>query len=107
MKKSVLIGLAIFLILGILGVILAEEIKRSVELSEGKNLINFSQEFSPIYVEDLVKLYPEITAVTSFRNSEEGAGYVNVFGGIGENFVIYPNSVYEIVTKQKTTLDLK
>ncbi len=105
MNKYLLI--LIFTVLCVSGIIIAEDFKESVELTEGKNLINLSQEFSPLYVEDLVKMYPEITAVTYIDQTEETFGYVNVFGGIGENFVIYPNLVYEIITKQKITLNLK
>jgi hypothetical protein len=95
-----------FAILCISGIIIAEDFKEGIKLSEGKNVINISSEFSPLYAEDLVKLYPEIAAVT-YNDSEQEFGYVNAFGGIGDNFVIYPNQTYEITTRKEVTLDLK
>ena len=106
MNKRLLILFFVLLILGVSGIIIAEEFKEGIKLADGKNLINLSSEFSPLYVGDLVKIYPEIAAVT-YDNGEKQVGYVNVFGGVGENFVIYPNTIYEITTKQEVTLNLK
>jgi hypothetical protein len=96
----------IFIILFASGIIIAEDFKEGVKLTEGKNVVNISTNFNPLYVEDLIKIYPEIETVT-YNNSEQELGYVNVFGGIGDNFVIYPNQIYEITTKQEVTLNLK
>jgi hypothetical protein len=96
----------LMMILGISGIIFAEEFKEGIKLSEGGNTINFSSDFTPIYVEDLIKFYPEITAVT-YNGSQGEIGYVNVFGGVGENFIIAPNKFYEIITKQEVILDLR
>jgi hypothetical protein len=104
MNKYLLI--LILVILCVSGIILAEDFKDGIKLYEGKNVINISFEFSPFYVEDLVKTYPEITTVT-YNNSEKELGYVNVFGGIGDRFVIYPNQTYEITTRKEVTLNLK
>jgi hypothetical protein len=96
----------IFVILCVSGIIIAEEFKEGIKLIEGKNAINLSLDFNPVYVKDLVKIYPEIQTVT-YNDTEQERGYVNVFGGIGDNFVIYPNKIYEITTKQDITLNLK
>lgn len=104
MNKYLLIS--VFAILCISGIILAEDFKEGIKLYEGKNVINMSIEFNPIYVKDLIKIYPEIQTIT-YNDSEQEMGYVNVFGGIGENFVIFPNKTYEITTKQEITLNLK
>ena len=85
---------------------MAENQKEGIFLSEGKNSINLSYEFYPIYVKDLIKIYPEIATVT-YNNGNSEIGYVNVFGGIGENFVIYPNQIYEIVTTKEVILNLR
>jgi hypothetical protein len=94
------------LILSIGGIILAQDFSEGFNLSEGKNFINLSFEFNPIYVEDFIRAYPEITTVT-YNNGTEEIGYVNIFGGIGENFVIYPNQIYEINTNQEVILNLR
>jgi hypothetical protein len=106
MNKFLSILTLAIILLGISGIILAEEFKEGIKLSEGKNTINLSFEFSPLYVKDLMILYPEIATATYNESNQEG-GYVNVFGGIGENFVIYPNRIYEITAKQEVNLNLK
>jgi hypothetical protein len=73
-------------------------------LAEGKN--NFSYDyFKPIYAEDLVLLYPDITAISYVENNVS-YGYVNIFGGIGQNFVIQPGKEYEIIAKNKIKIYL-
>ena len=104
MNKYFLIS--IFFILCVSGIIIAEDFKEGIKLYEGENTINLSLNFNPIYVGDLVKIYPEIETVT-YNDSRQELGYVNAFGGIGNNFVIYPNKIYEITTKQETNLNLK
>ena len=104
MNKYFLIS--IFVIFCISGIIIAEDFRDGIKLYEGKNLVNISFDFNPLYVTDLIKIYPEIQTVT-YNDSKQEFGYVNVFGGIGDNFVIYPNKTYEITTKQEITLNLK
>jgi len=96
----------ILTILCISGIILAEDFKEGIKLYEGKNVINISFEFNPFYFADLIKIYPEITTVT-YNDSKQEFGYVNAFGGIGDNFMIYPNQTYEITTRKEVTLNLK
>jgi hypothetical protein len=85
---------------------LAELSGEGIELKIGENLVNLSFEFSPFYSHDLVKAYPDISVIS---HNENGVveGYVNVFGGIGKNFLIESNKDYEIITKQNITLILK
>ena len=106
MNKSFLIIITIVILLGITGIIFAEDFKEGIKLEKGKNTINFGFEFSPFYVGDLIKAYPEISTIT-YNESEQEVGYVNVFGGIGENFVIYPNKTYEVTTSKEVVLNLK
>ena len=94
------------ILLGITGIIFAEEFKEGIQIYEGKNTINLSFEFAPFYVEDLIKFYPEISTIT-YNENEKEIGYVNVFGGIGENFVVYPNKIYEITTSREVDFKFK
>jgi hypothetical protein len=75
----------------------------SKELKEGKNIarINLSE---PVYVETLMTLNPEIEAV-SYMELNETVGYVNVLGGIGENFAVEDRD-YEIVVSKDINLVL-
>jgi hypothetical protein len=86
--------------------IIAENTPDKIEIIEGKNTINTSKEVSPIYVEQLVKEYPQIEAI-SYSVNNETIGFVNAFQGIGENFIVYPEKEYEIISKQNFTLYLK
>ncbi|MGD9276123.1 MAG: hypothetical protein PVJ67_03035 [Candidatus Pacearchaeota archaeon] len=73
-------------------------------LEKGKNifLLNSSQNF---YVADLVKLNPEIEAVSFYENNES-KGYVNFLGGVGENFAIKDGVNYEIFMRENATIIL-
>ncbi len=106
MNKSRIILLIVLIIFAISGIIFAEEFKVGTKLFEGKNVILFESDLSPIYVSELIKRYPEIATVTS-NESEIEKGYVNVFGGVGEDFIIYPNKTYEITVQKEVVLNLK
>ena len=58
-----------------------------------------------------MKTYPEILTITYVGENWEGElierGYVNVFGGIGENFIIYPNEKYTITVEENLEVKLK
>jgi len=103
MKKYFFI--LILAIFAIGGIIIADNFGGGIRLEEGKNIINVGIESNPIYVTDLIKLYPEINTIT-YNESGEEKGYVNAFGGIGENFIIYPNQTYEIIAKKEVILNL-
>jgi hypothetical protein len=106
MNKITLILVFLVIVLGISGIIIAEEFKEGIKLHEGKNTVNISFEFNPIYASDLALIYPEIATIT-YNDSQKDIGYVNVFGGIGDNFVIYPDRIYEITVKKEVNLNLK
>jgi hypothetical protein len=106
MNKLLLVLIFAFLILGVSEIILAEEFEEGIKITEGKNIVNISYNFSPIYVKDLIKIYPEITTIT-FNDGNQEIGYVNVLGGIGENFIISENNIYEITTRKEVNLNLK
>lgn len=107
MSRIILIILVLISLLGLAGVLFADEFNfnEGIKLIEGKNIVNTSLELTPIYVEDLIKLFPEIATI-SYTEDEEEKGYVNVFGGIGENFPILPNMTYEITSTKEVILNL-
>ena len=76
----------------------------AVNLTKGKNVLILNVS-SPFYVKTLVKLNPKIDVI-SYKEGNKTIGYVNVFGGIGENFIIQKNREYEIIVKENTTLVL-
>ena len=71
-------------------------------LLAGDNNISFNVT-SPFYAGDLVKLNPSIEVV-SYNNGSRDIGYVNAFGGIGNNFEIGNGINYEIFVSENTTL---
>jgi len=75
-----------------------------LNLSKGKNFVvfNFTE---PFYAETLIKLNPSIEAI-SYTENNKTIGYVNVFGGVGKNFIIQKNKKYEIIVKENSTLIL-
>ena len=101
-KTLFIIIFAISLVFAISLIISSKE-NLSIELSKGKNYVrlNVSELF---YVETLVKLNPLIEAV-SYKEENETIGYVNIFKGVGKNFVIQDRE-YEIVAKESTNLIL-
>jgi len=76
----------------------------SIDLSKGKNLImlNITE---PFYVETLIKLNPSIEVVSYIENNES-IGYVNVYGGIGKNFIMREGTEYEIIVSDNAGLVL-
>ena len=77
-----------------------------IQLLQGENEILIPEYISPFYVHDLIKAYPEILTVTYFKFGEE-KGYVNIFGGVGENFIIYSNQTYNITVSKNMEVNLK
>lgn len=75
----------------------------SFELEKGKNKVHINSS-EPIYVETLIKLNPEIEAI-SYSENNRSRGYVNVFGGLGENFIVEDRE-YEIIVSKNTNLVL-
>lgn len=102
-KLFVLVFFVLFVLLGAFVLVSLED--DSLKLEEGKNKIrlNFSDAF---YVDSLIKLNPDIEVVSYIDEYNQSTGYVNIFGGIGENFVIYPNAEYEIITRKDFNLVL-
>lgn len=97
----------IFVLLLIIGIsfVFAVDVPREVQLVEGKNIVN-ATEFEPLYIKTLVKMYPEIESA-SYDVGGVSYGYVNVFGGIGTDFVVMPGIDYEIVVSNNITINLR
>ena len=76
-----------------------------IEIVEGRN--NFSgHEFEPFYAKDFVLNNPEIVSI-SYSVSGNSYGFLDVFGGIGTNFVVVPEIEYEVVARENVTLYLR
>jgi len=73
-------------------------------LNGGKNVIVFGNK-NPMYVSDLIRLNPEIEVV-SFKEGTETLGYVNFLGGVGEDFIVYGDSEYEVIVNKNISLVL-
>ena len=102
-KKTFIFLLIFFtLVFSFIGVF--SESINSLNLFDGKNVIelNFTE---PFYAESLVTLNPSIVVV-SYTQDNETIGYINIFGGIGDNFIIQKNKKYEVIVNGNSTLVL-
>lgn len=73
-------------------------------LNEGKNLVYFE---SYNTAKGLIMKNPEIETISYYDEfSDKTIGYVNIFGGIGKDFTIYPGKLYEINAKRQISLNL-
>ena len=99
--KTFLLVIVAILLLSI--ILISSQNIFSADLKKGRNtlIINLT---SPIYAETLVKLNPEIQTI-SYRENNQTTGYVNFYGGIGENFIIESRE-YEIVVSKDINLIL-
>lgn len=106
MNRNIFIILSIVLIFS--AGIIAQKSPTEINIYEGKNNIVMNQSMGDVFVSDLVKAYPEIETITWIdkENSSNSKGYVNIFGGVGEDFVLTPNENYEIISKQNITVRL-
>jgi len=100
--KTIFLFLLVFAILVFSFISVFSESVNKIDLNKGKNFIKFNK--TDFYVETLVKLNPSIESV-SYTENNKTVGYVNVFGGIGRNFVIEDRE-YEITAKKNLTLAL-
>jgi hypothetical protein len=110
MKSNFLLLIVLLVFLFSTAIALAEFIpdanKSGIELSEGENLVLIPEHVSPFYVSDLMKSYPEILTITYFEFERE-IGYANIFGGVGEDFIIYPNKEYNFTVEKNVEVRLR
>ena len=101
--KTAFIIFAFFFAFALSFMIISSEDAFSVSLAEGKNLvrINLSE---PIYAETLIKMNQDIEAI-SYMEGNRTIGYVNVFQGVGKNFVVADRE-YEIIASKSMELVL-
>ena len=73
------------------------------DLAEGKNIvrINLSEQ---VYAETLIRLNPDVEAI-SYTEGNKTVGYVNVFDGVGKNFILEDRE-YEIIAGKSINLIL-
>jgi len=105
-KRTAVLGLLIFFCLfGItLNIVIAEISQGEIALVRGKNYLTFDQTF---FVSELVLLNPEIEYVSYYDDFlHKSIGYVNVFGGVGSNFVVKLDKIYEISVSKNMSLIL-
>lgn len=101
MKKINLILFGLIAVALIFGVV-AENIPSNKEAEKGKNLVEFGEE---IYAKQLVILNPHIEYIACYDEYlGKQLAFVNVFGGIGQNFLIVPEEECEISFKYDTNL---
>ncbi len=101
MKDKRILIVFIILVLGFYVIVISSQGVTSVSLTKGKNYVNLNLS-EPIYVKTLIKLNPDIEAI-SYEENNQTIGYVNVFGGIGEDFIV-ENRDYEIIAGKNLTL---
>ena len=74
-------------------------------LTHGKNIVVFENYTLGIYASHIIELNRDIQLISYFDESlGRDVGYVNVFGGIGNNFLILPNVNYGVFTEKNITL---
>lgn len=103
-KKRVFFAIGIFFLFSILAfnIIMAINALGKNSLEKGKNQITINR---TMYAKELLILNPEIESISYFDNFlNKSVGYVNVFGGIGSNFLIKPGKVYEISASKNISL---
>jgi len=102
-NKTAFIVLAFLFAFSLSFIVISSQDAFSVSLAEGKNKvrINLSE---PIYAETLIKLNPDIEAI-SYMEGNRTIGYVNVFDGVGKNFIVADRE-YEIVASKSINLVL-
>jgi hypothetical protein len=100
-KPNLMILILAILVVSFIASINSQSTQIVAEVYEGKNNVTFNQ---TLYVTVLVKFNPHIEAVSYTDLYGRTIGFVNVFGGIGENFLITPYDKYEIISSKNTTI---
>jgi len=78
--------------------------KTGILLKTGKNYLILNQS---LYAKEIIILNPEIESLSYFDEFlNKSIGYVNVFGGVGSNFITNPEKAYEINVKEDINLRL-
>jgi hypothetical protein len=102
--KRLLIFIVLLIILVLGGSIIRAQLpaQNSLELSAGKQDIVFNESF---YARTFIQQHPDVEYISYYDEFlQRSVTYVNVFGGIGQNFVIIPGRSYEISVRTDTTI---
>jgi hypothetical protein len=76
----------------------------SLNLEKGKNYVKLERS---LYVKDLIKLNPEIDYVAYYDEFlNKSVSYVNAFNGVGSNFIIEQEKIYEISVRKEFALTI-
>lgn len=100
-NKYALLVFGIFFVI-ISFIIVSSENSASIHLNSGKNIITFNNN-QPFHVKAFIKLNPDIEVI-SFNEENQTIGYINIYGGIGEDFLIDKNKTYEIIVGEEIDL---
>jgi len=80
------------------------DIQKEIHLSSGKNYLIFNQS---ILASDLIKKNPQIQVISYFDEvKNKSVGYVNIFGGIGTDFLIDQEKIYQIFVDTETIIKI-
>jgi hypothetical protein len=101
MKNKKILFMFVILILGFYIITISSKDVDSIPLIKGKNHVplNLSE---PIYVKTFIDMNPQIEAI-SYQENNETIGYVNVFDGIGMDFILEERE-YEIIVSKDINL---
>ena len=95
--------LVFIIVLFVFGILTGLNEESLISLKKGKNVVELNvTDF--FYVKTLIKLNPDIEVV-SYVEDGKSIGYVNLFSGIGDNFIVYEGE-YEIIVSEDTGLIL-
>jgi hypothetical protein len=102
MKNKIILFAVICLLVLITFMVISSEEVNTLKLIKGKNFIQFNIT-QPFYVKTFIELNPQIEVI-SFKKDNKTFGYVNVFSGIGDNFIVQKNIEYEIIAKENVSI---
>jgi len=103
MPNKLLLIFAIILLFTLTLVIVSSTTDQS-NMIPGKNHVMFNLT-EPFYVKDLIKWNPQISVV-SFSKENKTIGFVNLYNGVGDDFIIENNQEYEIILSKNIYLVL-
>lgn len=103
MVRRILIFLSILLLLGISFLFPTQaDSDVTIYLQTGKNEVQFSEY---VYASELIAWNPDIEYIAYYDEFlNRRIAYVNVFGGVGDNFLTHPSKTYEISVKENIGL---
>ncbi|RMD45310.1 hypothetical protein D6829_02595 [Candidatus Pacearchaeota archaeon] len=104
MKRIILCAVVLVFFVAAIG--FAQSPAPTLELKEGKNNFTVNEFFYPQYASDFVAKHPEIQTIT-LKEFGRSYGYVNVFGGIGTNFLIEAGKEYEVYVSKPVNITLQ